>query len=78
MSWFWFWNAFTIVAIIGVSFWGVQGIVRIATRHHENLMRIKGGYPTLNGDTPNKLAGPAVKDAGYIDMTDQEDNHRLN
>ena len=67
------WSAGMIVAIVAISWWGIREIVKVGTRFNENVLRIKHGYPTLNGDTPNYLPGTA-KDAGYIDMTEDGDN----
>lgn len=64
-----FWIAVMVMAIIGVTIPGVVQIVKISTRHYENVMRIKHGYPTLEGDKPKALRDAETKDAGYIDMT---------
>jgi hypothetical protein len=64
-----------VVAVVGVSWWGISEVVKIGTRYSENVERIKRGYPTLEGHTPKILSGPGsdVKDAGYIDMTRTDD-----
>ena len=69
-----FWTMIMVIGVVGVSWWGVTEVVKHGTRYSENMTRIKNGYPTLNGDTPKSLTGPA-KDAGYIDLTEADDDH---
>ena len=49
-----FWIAAMVVAIIAIVTEFVVRIVKIATKHYENIQRIKYGYPTINGDVPLK------------------------
>ena len=53
-----FWVAAMIVAIIAIVTEFVVRIVKIATKHYENIQRIKHGYPTINGDVPLKSVDP--------------------
>ena len=49
-----FWVVVMIVAIVAILTEFVVRIVKIATKHYENIQRIKHGYPTINGDVPIK------------------------
>ena len=51
------WTAFMVVAILLIVTLFVLQIVKIATRHHENIERIRRGYPTICGDVPFRAKG---------------------
>ena len=47
-----FWVVVLIIAILAIVSEFVVRIVKIATKHYENIQRIRHGYPTINGDVP--------------------------
>jgi len=49
-----FWTAVMVIAIVAIVMGAVIHIVKVATRHVENVERIKRGYPTLDGYEPVK------------------------
>ena len=44
-----FWTAIAIIAIVAIVTEFVLRIVKMGTRHYENIQRIRHGYPTLDG-----------------------------
>ena len=53
-----FWTVVLVIAILAIVTEFVVRIVKIATKHYENIQRIKHGYPTINGDVPIKPVDP--------------------
>jgi len=47
-----FWTAVAVIAIVGIVMGAAIQIVKMGTRHVENVERIKRGYPTLDGSEP--------------------------
>ena len=58
-----FWIIVMVIAIVAIVTEFVVRIVKIATKHYENIQRIKHGYPTINGDVPMKPAEPVESEA---------------
>jgi len=44
-----FWTAIFLIATIAIVTEFVLRIVKMGTRHHENIERIRHGYPTTDG-----------------------------
>jgi len=42
--------AFIGLCIVAVIFGSIIKIIDMSFKHHENILRIKHGYPTLSGD----------------------------
>jgi hypothetical protein len=53
-----FWTAIAIIAVVAIGSEFIVRIVKICTKHVENVERIKYGYPTLDG---SKSARPAAE-----------------
>jgi len=47
-----FWTAIFLIATIAIATEFVLRIVKMGTRHYENIERIRRGYPTLDGSMP--------------------------
>ena len=47
-----FWTAIAVIAIVAIGTEFIVRIVKICTRHEENIERIKRGYPTIEGELP--------------------------
>jgi len=47
-----FWTAIFLIATVAIVTEFVLRIVKMATRHYENIERIRRGYPTLDGALP--------------------------
>jgi len=48
-----FWTAIVIISVLAIGTEFVLRIVKMATRHYENIERIKRGYPTVDGKMPH-------------------------
>jgi len=49
-----FWTAIVIIVVVAIGTEFIIRIVKMGTRHTENMERIKHGYPTLEGTLPVK------------------------
>ena len=47
-----FWTAIAVIVIVFLGTEFVIRIIKMDTRHKENMERIKRGYPTLDGSVP--------------------------
>ena len=47
-----FWTVIFLISALAIGTEFVLRIVKMATRHYENIERIKRGYPTLDGSVP--------------------------
>ena len=63
-----FWTAVVLIAAIAIGTEFVLRIVKMATRHYENIERIKRGYPTLDGAVPmgGEEAAQHAHHEGYV------------
>jgi len=47
-----FWTAIFLISAIAIGTEFVIRVVKMGTRHYENIERIRRGYPTLDGAAP--------------------------
>jgi len=60
-----FWTAIFLIAAIAIGTEFVLRVVKMGTRHYENIERIRRGYPTLDGAVP--MGGEeAAHHEGYV------------
>ena len=47
-----FWIAVMVIAVVGITTEFIVRVVKLGTKHSENMARIRHGYPTTGGDLP--------------------------
>ena len=68
-----FWTAIVIIAVLAIGTEFVLRIVKMGTRHYENIERIKRGYPALDGSRPMGGAHTWPEPEGeYTDISNRQ------
>ena len=66
-----FWTAIAVIAIVAIVTESVIRIIKIGTRHSENIERIKHGYPTKDGAEPQFTGFPEASEHRPVEYSER-------